>query len=158
MSDSSEVEGVTAPVERTPYKPGEAPDSQSLQKNLSLPVGKGEVMPVEIAKWERLKGRVENLDKRWSVNWLSTGASASASIAVSAAIAAIAIPTGGESEIDPVVQAALFIVAGAALLLAGVFLIFFFLEKSGRTLEGSDIVDEMETEEDAWEQRGTSDR
>ena len=110
-------------------------------------------MPVEMARWNRLKKRVEKLETRWAVNWLSAGASGSASLAASALIAALSLPTGDKSAIDPVVQPALFIGAGAAALLAVAFFTFFLIERSSRSQERSDIVDEMETEEDAWEQR-----
>lgn len=134
------------------YRP-DNPENRGLQKHLNLPVGRADVMPVEMAKWNRLKKRVEKLETRWTINWLSAGASGSASLALSALIAALTLPTGDESEIDPVVQPALFIGAAAAALLAVAFLIFFLVERKSRSRERSDIVDEMETEEDAWEQR-----
>lgn len=154
MSDSSNGETDTAQAEQTAYKRGEAPDSQSVQKTLKLPVGKGEVMPVEMAKWERLKRRIMELERKWSINWLSAGSSAALSVAISAFVAALSIPTGPDAEISPTVQPALFIGAAAALVTSVICFVFFKIEQSGRKTEASDIVDEMKTEEAAWEQRG----
>jgi hypothetical protein len=124
--------------------------AQALHKQLNLPSGTADVIPVEMARWKRIKRRVEGLDERWILNLLAAGASAALSFAVSAFITALAIPTGKKSSIDPAVRPGLFIGAAAAALIAILLLGFFLIQRKERRQERSDIVDEMEAEEEAW--------
>lgn len=129
---------------------GRAHEHGVLTKNLRVPPGRADAIPIEKAKWDRIKRRVRKLDQRGSTHWLSSAASAFAGIAVSSLLAAIAIPTGKHSEIEPWVQPGLFAVVGVSALLAVASFWFFLIERRTRQQERADILDEMETEEDAW--------
>ncbi|HSS34545.1 MAG TPA: hypothetical protein VLL27_14825 [Solirubrobacterales bacterium] len=83
-------------------------------------------------KWNRIKRRVDSLERTWDINWFFSAASACVSLAVSLAV-------GG-----------MMIAAALALILAVISLGFFLSERRGRRQQCCDIVDEMETEESAW--------
>jgi hypothetical protein len=122
----------------------------SFHKEFKVGAEAADALVVERARWERLKRRIRNLDERRPPSWISAAASAVFGIAASALITALAIPDGEGSGVDPIVKPLLFIGAAAGLVLTLAFVGFYRVERQALQSEGSDIVDEMETEEVAW--------
>jgi hypothetical protein len=135
----------------------EGGDRSQFTKSLTMLKGKAEAMPVEMPKWDRLKRRVEALEKAWSLNWLAGGASSAFTTAIGAAIAALALPSGHNSGISPTVAPVLWVITGVGLALAAAFGYLAKVAHDERKGKGADIVNEMETEEASWERERARD-
>jgi hypothetical protein len=121
-----------------------------LTKHLRVPQGTAEIIPVERAKWNRLKRRIQKLDQRPNLQRLSNFASVCAAFGSAAFFAAIGLPIGKHTGIEPWVRPGLFVFAAFSLLVAATFHWLAQIERRRRGQERADIVDEMEAEEAAW--------
>jgi hypothetical protein len=108
---------------------------------------------VEDAQWERLQGRVEELENEPSISWLSNAAWTAISICGSAVLAAIVLPKSKGTHLGSGVRPTLWAIAIAtfalALILAGVYV----WAKRSRRSNTSDICNEMDTIHEAWAER-----
>jgi hypothetical protein len=143
------------------HEGGYRPDSFS--KKLNVRQGEADAMVVEMAQWSRLRKRVDDLEKRWSINWLAAGASATAGLAGAALIAVLTIPQPERSVngktvgtgIGPAVHPVLWVILAVAVLGTVALIYLARLARGERKITGSDIVNEMDTIELAWKQRET---
>ncbi len=111
-------------------------------------------MVVEMAQWKRIHKRVDDLEKRWSIDWLAVSASASLSVAGGALIAVLTLPPAEPStKIGPAVKPVLWVILAVSALLSAALIYLASLARDERKVTGSDICNEMDTIKEAWEQR-----
>lgn len=132
---------------------GVIPEPLVYSKKLRLRPGEADAMLVEMAQWDRIRRRVKQLEERWSINWLAAGASTSGSLAVSSAIAALVLPSGANTGISSTVAPALWALTAVLVALTVGFVYLARLARMERMKVGPDIVDEMNTIEEAWKER-----
>jgi hypothetical protein len=134
----------------------QAASTETFTKQLNVRQGEADAMVVEMAQWDRLRKRVNDLEKRWSINWLGVGASASVGIAAAALIAVLTLPPAtSETKIGSAVKPVLWVVFGTALVVSAALVYLANLAHGERGVLGADICDEMDTIKTAWKQRET---
>jgi hypothetical protein len=123
-------------------------------KKYRVPPSEPEAFMVELAQWERLERRVNALEKAKPIDWLFTVAASCATLAASAVIAVLSLPTPTSTNgIGKSVQPVLLVLAGAAAVVALICVGLFRQFRGQRTNNATDICDEMKTIRNAWKQR-----
>jgi hypothetical protein len=133
-------------------------DSYQFGKEYEVPHPKTRAFMVEDAQWERIQGRVAELEAKDSVDWLIALATMVGGIAASAILALIALPnaTKDSGQLSPFVRPTLWTVSiGGAIVSAALALAWRRL-KDSKTKTASDICAEMTTIQEAWKERKSS--
>jgi len=108
---------------------------------------------VEDAQWDRLQGRVNELEREPSISWLSSASWTAVSVGVSALLAVLVLPTSKGTKLGSGVEPALWAIAGATLFLAAALAGVYFWAKHAKGSTAADICAEMDTIHDAWIER-----
>lgn len=110
-----------------------------------------EAFMVENAHWDRLRRRVDELEKTPTGSWLISAVFTAASIGVSALLAVLVLPESKGTRLGEGVKPTLWAITAASLVLAAVLLGVYFWMRKARGDRGSDICDEMDTiKSGAW--------
>jgi hypothetical protein len=141
-----------APLQaRTPF-------SAVPRKEYDIRAPRPKAFMVEVAQWDRIQLRVDDLEKQRGIGWLLPVATTIFGISASAGLALLALPrtTTEEGELAAGVEPTLWAVTiGGAVLTLALVVAWYFL-RMDREDRVSDICNEMDTIREAWEERGES--
>ena len=127
-------------------------------KEYDIQQPKTKAFMVEDAQWDRIRGRVADLEAKGGIDWLIAASTMVGGIGASAGLGLLALPkaTKGQTELAPFVSPALW-----ATFLGGVFLAIVLGRlwvhlKDKEADTASDICAEMNTIQEAWQERADS--
>jgi len=123
------------------------------RKEYDVSEPKPKAFMVEDAQWDRLQGRVRELEKEPSISWLSSASWTAVTVGVSAVLAVLVLPSSKGTKLGSGVEPALWAIAVATLVLAAVLAGVYFWAKQARRSTAADICAEMDTIHDAWVER-----
>jgi hypothetical protein len=133
--------------ERAAYEP--AP----VTKQYTLRRAQAEAFMVQLAQWDRIRRRVNELGTQPSMDWVLTGASTALSVGIGAVIAALALPSSKGTTLGAGVEPTLWAV-GVGGIVVGLILCGVYLRtRRMKAADSSDICDEMDTIREAWQER-----
>ena len=114
---------------------------------------------VEDAQWERIHGRVQALVSKGGIDWLMGVATLIAGVAASAGLALLALPqaTMNDGNLSPSVKPILWAVFIGGVFLAVAMALTWRHLRDNKTKVASDICNEMNTIQEAWQERESAD-
>ena len=114
---------------------------------------------VEDAQWDRIHDRVEALEAKGGIDWLMAGGTMVGGIAASAGLALLALPkaTAKDGQLASSVKPTLWAVFLGGLFITVVMALLWRHLKDHKAKIASDICNEMDTIQAAWQERESAD-